>query len=174
MIRNKCYMVIFFLIITLLMPGCSISEEQQPTMAGGDGGLAPDFSLKSLDGQQFTLSAFRGKNPVYLVFWATWCPYCIQEVPLLKELHAKLSPKGLKILSINIGYNDPLLRVQAFQKKYELPYPILYDNNTIVARQFGVIGVPFSVLVDRNGKIVYRSNRTPDNLEAFLEKEKPA
>jgi peroxiredoxin len=66
------------------------------------------------------------------------------------------------------------MRVQAFQKKFELPYPILYDNNTIVARQFGVIGVPFSVLVDRNGKIVYRSNRTPDNLEAFLEKEKPA
>ena len=173
MIRNKCYVVIF-LIITFLIPGCGSSEEQQPSMSGGEGVLAPDFSLKSLDGQQFTLSSFRGKNPVYLVFWATWCPYCIQEVPLLKELHAKLSPKGLKILSINIGYNDPLLRVQAFQKKYELPYPILYDNNTIVARQFGVIGVPFSVLVDRNGKIVYRSNRTPDNLEAFLEKEKPA
>jgi len=173
MIKNKCYTIIF-LVITLLIPGCGISEEQQPSMASGDGVLAPDFSLKSLDGQQFTLSAFRGKNPVYLVFWATWCPYCIQEVPLLKELHAKLSPKGLKILAVNIGYNDPLLRVQAFQKKYELPYPILYDNNTMVARQFGVIGVPFSVLVDRDGKIVYSSNRTPDNLEAFLEKAKPA
>ena len=173
MIKNKCYAIIF-LVITLLIPGCGISEDQQPSMASGAGGLAPDFTLKSLDGQEFTLSAFRGKNPVYLVFWATWCPYCIQEVPLLKELHAKLSPKGLKILAVNIGYNDPLLRVQAFQKKFELPYPILYDNNTMVARQFGVIGVPFSVLVDRDGKIVYRSNRTPDNLEAFLEKAKPA
>jgi peroxiredoxin len=173
MIRNKCFVVIF-LIITLLLPGCGSSDEQQTSMAGGEGGLAPDFSLKSLDGQSFTLSAFRGKNPVFLVFWATWCPYCIQEVPLLKELYAKLSPKGLKILSINIGYNDPLLRVQAFQKKFELPYPILYDANAMVSRQFGVVGVPFSVLVDRDGKIVYRSNRTPDNLEAFLAKEKPA
>ena len=172
MIRNKCYVVIF-LVITLLIPGCGSSEEQQPSMADGAGVLAPDFSLKSLDGQQFTLSAFRGKNPVYLVFWATWCPYCIQEVPLLKELYAKLSPKGLKILAVNIGYNDPLLRVQAFQKKYELPYPILYDNNTMVARQFGVIGVPFSVLVDRNGKIVYRSNRTPIIWRHFWKKKSP-
>lgn len=165
--------IIIVFIIALCLSACGSFEEQQPS-AAGEGMLAPDFSLKSLEGQEFNLSEFRGKNPVYLVFWATWCPYCIQEVPLLKELHSKLSPKGLKILAVNIGFNDPLLRVQAFQKKYELPYPILYDNNTIVARQFGVIGVPFNVLVDRNGRIVYRSNRTPENLEAFLQPEKPA
>ena len=58
-----------------------------------------------------------------------------------------------------------------FQKKYELPYPILYDNNAMVSRQYGVIGVPFSVLIDRSGKVVYRSNGTPESLEAFVEKE---
>jgi peroxiredoxin len=172
MMKHTTAVIIVF-IIALGLGACGSFEEQQPS-AAGEGMLAPDFTLKSLEGQEFNLSEFRGKNPVYLVFWATWCPYCIQEVPLLKELHAKLSPKGLKILAVNIGFNDPLLRVQAFQKKYELPYPILYDNNTIVARQFGVIGVPFNVLVDRNGRIVYRSNRTPENLEAFLQQEKPA
>jgi len=163
-------------LLVFILLGCEESRTQnaQPALSGGDVLLASDFTLKSLEGEEFKLSSFRGKNPVYLVFWATWCPYCVKEIPHLKELYAKLAPKGLKILAINIGYNDPLMRVQAFQKKYELPYPVLYDNNAMVSRQYGVIGVPFSVLIDRNGKVVYRSNGTPESLEAFVEKEKPA
>jgi len=164
------------LVLHFSILGCDENKAQNEgaKLPGGEVGLAADFTLKSLKGEEFKLSSFRGKNPVYLVFWATWCPYCVKEIPNLKELYAKLAPKGLKILAINIGYNDPLLRVQAFQKKYELPYPILYDNNAVVSRQYGVIGVPYSVLIDRSGKVVYRSNGTPESLEAFVEKEKPA
>jgi peroxiredoxin len=175
MIRNK-HALIMALLLVFMMPGCEERHMQNEPAAisGSDGQLAADFTLKSLEGEEFKLSSFRGKNPVYLVFWATWCPYCVKEIPRLKELYAKLAPKGLKILAINISYNDPLLRVQTFQKKYELPYPILYDNDALVSRQYGVIGVPFSVLIDRSGKVVYRSNGTPESLEAFVEKEKPA
>ena len=170
--RHKRSMVIVIL-LAVMMLGCEerqMQNEQAPA-SGSEGQLAEDFTLKSLEGEEFKLSSFRGKNPVYLVFWATWCPYCVKEIPRLKELYAKLAPRGLKILAINIGYNDPLLRVQTFQKKYELPYPILYDNNALVSRQYGVIGVPFSVLIDRSGKVVYRSNGTPESLEAFVAKE---
>jgi peroxiredoxin len=169
---------ILWIVLVLLFSilGCDENKAQNEgaKLPGGDVGMAADFTLKSLEGEEFKLSSFRGKNPVYLVFWATWCPYCVKEIPRLKELYAKLAPRGLKILAINISYNDPLLRVQTFQKKYELPYPILYDNNAVVSRQYGVIGVPYSVLIDRSGKVVYRSNGTPEGLEAFVEKEKPA
>jgi peroxiredoxin len=171
--KQSMFIVVLLLFIMLGCESSQVQEEQAP-VSGAETQLAADFTLKSLEGEEFKLSSFRGKNPVYLVFWATWCPYCVKEIPRLKELYAKLAPKGLKILAINIGYNDPLLRVQSFQKKYELPYPILYDNNAMVSRQYGVIGVPFSVLVDRSGKVVYRSNGTPEGLEAFVEKEKPA
>jgi peroxiredoxin len=161
------------LLLLCMMPGCEESKVQNeqalPPVAAAD--LAADFTLKSLEGEEVTLSSFRGKNPVFLVFWATWCPYCVKEIPHLKELYAKLAPKGLKILSVNVGYNDPLLRVQNFQKKYELPYPVLYDNNATVSRQYGVIGVPYSVLIGRDGKVRLRSNGTPDDLEAFVAKE---
>jgi peroxiredoxin len=171
--KQSMFIVVLLLFIMLGCESNQVQEEQAP-VSGAETQLATDFTLKSLEGEEFKLSSFRGKNPVYLVFWATWCPYCVKEIPRLKELYAKLAPKGLKILAINIGYNDPLLRVQGFQKKYELPYPILYDNNATVSRQYGVIGVPFSVLIDRSGKVVYRSNGTPESLEAFVEKEKPA
>jgi peroxiredoxin len=161
------------LLMLCMMLGCEESkvqnEEAPPPVADAD--LAADFTLKSLEGEEFKLSSFRGKNPVFLVFWATWCPYCVKEIPHLKELYAKLAPRGLKILSINVGYNDPLMRVQNFQKKYELPYPTLYDNNGIVSRLYGIIGVPYSVLIGRNGKVRLRSNGTPEGLEAFVAKE---
>lgn len=164
------------LLLLVIMLGCEESrmQNEQAPPQGGDGDLATDFTLKSLEGEEFKLSSFRGKNPVFLVFWATWCPYCVKEIPHLKELYAKLAPRGLKILAINIGYNDPLMRVQNFQKKYELSYPILYDSNAMVSRQYGVIGVPYSVLIGRDGKVRYRSNGTPEGLEAFVEKEMPS
>ena len=139
--KQSMFIVVLLLFIMLGCESNQVQEEQAP-VSGAETQLATDFTLKSLEGEEFKLSSFRGKNPVYLVFWATWCPYCVKEIPRLKELYTKLAPKGLKILAINISYNDPLLRVQSFQKKYELPYPILYDNNATVSRQYGVIGVP--------------------------------
>jgi len=166
---------ILILVLALLFSilGCDDNKAQNEAaqLPGMQVGLATDFTLKSLEGEEFKLSSFRGKNPVYLIFWATWCPYCVKEIPRLKELYAKLAPKGLKVLSINIGYNDPLMRVQNFQKKYQLPYPILYDSNAMISRQYGVIGVPYSVLIGCDGTVRYRSNGTPEGLEAFVEKE---
>ncbi len=168
--------IIGILLGVFLSYGCeSGSAPNPPAGIGLDvGQLAPDFTLKSQTGEDVSLSSFRGKNAVYLMFWATWCPYCVKEIPRLKELHAAFEPKGLKILAVNIGLNDPLIRVQAFQKQFQLPYTILYDTQTIISRQYGVIGVPFGVVVDRDGKVKYRSNMIPENLEALLEKEKPA
>ncbi len=172
--QKKLYAV--FLVVFLLMAGCGDSAEQRPQASTGvsEGQLAPDFTLKSLTGEDVTLSSFRGKNPVYITFWATWCPYCVKEIPRLKEINGKYSPKGLKILAIDIGQNDSVMRVQAFQKQFDIPYTILYDVAATISRQYGVIGVPFNVLIDRSGKVVYRSNSTPENLEKFVEKEKPA
>ena len=171
--QKKLYAV--FLVVFLLIAGCGDSAEQRPQTSAGVsvGQLAPDFTLKSLTGEDVTLSSFRGKNPVFIIFWATWCPYCIKDIPSLKEIYGTYSPKGLKILAIDIGLNDPVMRVQAFQKQFDIPYTILYDATTSISRQYGVIGVPFNILIDRNGKVVYRSNSTPENLGKFVEKEKP-
>jgi peroxiredoxin len=163
------------LLLLVLVAACESGSAPNPPAGIGlqEGQLAPDFTLKTLTGEEVTLSSYRGKNPVYLVFWATWCPYCVKEIPQLKELYSKFAPKGLKIIAINIGLNDPMIRVQAFQKQFALPYTIVYDANTVISRQYGVIGVPFGVLVDRNGKVRSRSSMIPENFEALLEKEKP-
>jgi len=157
------------LAIVLLCSGCGDAAEKKASETGlTQGKIAPDFVLKDLDGKQVSLSSFKNTNPVCLVFWATWCPYCVMEVPKIKKLHEKYSGKGLKILSINIASNDPLPRVVGFQKKMELPYTVLYDEKNLVSQLYGVMGIPVSVIIDRKGVIKYRGYQLPDNVEEIF------
>ena len=115
--HKQSLLIVLLLLFIMLVCESNRRRMSRPHYPAQRRQLAADFTLKSLEGEEFKLSSFRGKNPVYLVFWATWCPYCVKEIPRLKELYAKLAPKGLKILAINIGYNDPLLRVQTFSEE---------------------------------------------------------
>ena len=160
-----------FIIFSLLLPmtGCVDAKEQTSVSTGlMQGQIAPDFTLKDLRGKEFSLSAFRNKDAVCLVFWATWCSYCVREIPKLKQFYSKYSGKGLKIISVDIAANDPMGRVMAFQKKYELPYTILYDKDNIVSKMYGITGVPVSIVIDRNGIIRYRGNSLPENAEQLF------
>jgi peroxiredoxin len=168
--KTKKTIILILMSLLLCVVHCGDQSEQAPLNIGlMEGQYAPDFTLKNLNGEEFTLSSFRNRNAVYLVFWATWCPYCIAEIPVLKEINSQFTPKGLKILSIDIAVNDPITRVRSFQEKNALPYPILYDGDNAVAREYGILGVPTSILVDIQGRIRYRSNTAPRNLEDFID-----
>lgn len=86
------------------------------------GSLAPDFSLKTLDGDSIKLSDYRGKNPVYIIFWATWCPACKEEIPKLKEIYSQFQPKGLVMLAVNVGINDSAKKAASYKERHKLPY----------------------------------------------------
>jgi peroxiredoxin len=114
---------------------------------------APDFTLKDLQGRTFKLSENRGK-PVLLVFGATWCPYCVQEIPRLKEMFAKYTPQGVAI--VNIDIQESPAKVARFADKHQLPYRVLLDETATVAKNYGVRGVPNFTLVDKEGLVACR------------------
>ena len=101
------------LIITLLiapLAGCGNAGEERQSAPGSaqangilTGQRAPDFTLNDLSGKPFTLSGLRNKKPVLLIFWATWCPACLQAIPYFSELHTRYNPKGLEIIAVNIA-----------------------------------------------------------------------
>lgn len=165
------------ILLVLPLAGCGNAEENPqsaPSTASAIGIMtgqrAPDFTLNDLSGKSLTLSALRDKKPVLLIFWATWCPACRQTIPYFSELHTQYGPRGLEVISINIATNDPLPRVQSFQEVNKLPYRILYDEQNEVSRLYGVFGIPTSLLIDRDGIIVYRGNVLPANISQILEK----
>lgn len=125
---------------------------------------APDFMLKDLKGQKFKLSDHKGK-PVLLIFGATWCVYCREDIPRLKEIYAEYAVKGLIMANIDVQeHRDKVLR---FAVEHRLPYRVLLDETGDVAGIYDIWGVPSMVLIDRRGMIVCRRCFS---LEPVLEK----
>jgi peroxiredoxin len=113
---------------------------------------APDFSLPARDGGVVQLSELKGQV-VMINFWATWCGPCRQEMPLLEQIHAKYEPLGFTLLGVNVEPDSAA--ATTWLKGVPVTFPILFDAQNAVAEQFGVMGMPSSVFVDREGRVRY-------------------
>ena len=133
-----------------------------------DQGTAPDFSLLSLENEEVTLSQFRGKEAVMLVFGATWCPYCVEEIPELKEIYNNYKDKGLRILYIDI--QESREKVESFAKSRSIPYTVLLDASGEVANAYGVRGIPHQAVINKDGTIYYQGPRPYEGLKALISK----
>lgn len=137
------------------------SFQQPPTPSGngripGVGEAAPDFTLKTLDGSELTLSTLQG-HPVLINFWASWCAPCRAEMPDLVRTYEAHKADGFIVLAINMTFQDSLPDALAFVKEFNMTFPVLLDKTGRVAReQYGLRGLPMSIFVDRNGVIVRR------------------
>ena len=110
-----------------------------------------EFTLKDLDGKDVSLKDYRDKKAVLLVFWATWCSWCIKEIPELKRLCEVYKGKDFVILGIN--FKESKEKAAALAKKENLPYTVLLDGDGAVAKNFGVMGFPTNILINKKGQI---------------------
>lgn len=114
----------------------------------------PDFELSTLDGGSVRLSDHLGKDVVLIDFWATFCEPCLRAMPHLDELYLKYRGRGLVVLGVSIDAPDNLPEVRAEVNKLGIHFPILLDQETrVVALYNPKTSAPYSVLIDRAGKI---------------------
>lgn len=97
------------------------------------------------------LEAYRGKV-VYLDFWASWCAPCRKSFPWMNTMQAMYGAQGLVIIGVNVDANAQ--DAQAFLAQTPADFPIVYDPNGKLAEAYGLMGMPSSFLIDRNGKVV--------------------
>jgi peroxiredoxin len=133
------------------------------------GDESPPFLLKTIDNRAFRSEEMKGKKPLFLVFWATWCSACKEEIPKLNEIFSSFEPKGMEFLAINVGVNDSLARVKRYIKKYKITYPVAFEGGNRVTKLFGVQGTPTIIIVDRQGIVRYRSPSVPDDLDEHFQ-----
>jgi len=133
--------------------------------AVGDGHAA-EFTLQDLNGQPVSLAQFRGKKPVLLVFWATWCPECKAAAPAINELHG--GPTGEKLQILALDFRESQEKVAAAVKSRDIRYTVLLDDRGMVAREYSVIGIPTYILIARDGSVVYRGNVLPVDVSRYL------
>jgi len=114
---------------------------------------APDFSLTDLgSGQQVTLSQFDGQ-PVLLFFWATWCPYCNNEMDSIKTIAQTYNDIGLVVLTINAA--EDYATVSSFQSTHLLTFPILLDPDSDVQSAYQVDAIPRHFFVNSSGRVAF-------------------
>ncbi|MEO6456888.1 MAG: TlpA disulfide reductase family protein [Chloroflexia bacterium] len=110
----------------------------------------PDFALQTIDGEVIKLSELRGK-PVWINFWATWCPPCRAEMPEMKQRYAKLKEQGLVIIGVDVGEDTEIVNQFVTSKGFDWTFVV--DDTNDISQQYLVSGIPAHFFVGRDGLI---------------------
>jgi peroxiredoxin len=155
---RKALWVVPWLLLILAAPGWSVEV----------GDHMPDFSIQTFDGRNLTRATLDGK-PVLLVFWNTWCPNCLRELPKINRLAEKFDPQRLTVIAINTAFNDTEKKARAYWHKSEYVFPCGFDHTFEMGQAFAVRGVPTLFLVDDRGIIRFKQVVLPEDVETRIE-----
>ncbi len=137
------------LVLFVALAGCGADQVR---LAKGD--VAPEFALPTLAGNTVRLSELRGEV-VAVHFWAQQCRFCEGEMRWLQEVHQGLEADGFRLLGVNSGQDRKT--VDEFVRRVEvITFPVLLDEASKVTRRYGVIGLPTTLLLDRQGIVRHK------------------
>lgn len=115
------------------------------------GRMAPSFAVPSLEGSVSGLGQYRGRI-VVMNLWASWCPPCRAEMPDLQHLYQAYSSQNVVVLGVDQG--ESAQRVSAFAQSLGIHYPILLDQQQQYGRVYAALGLPTTIVVNRQGVVV--------------------
>lgn len=115
------------------------------------GTMPPPFTGHTLDARQLSLTEFRGKV-IVVTFWASWCLECRTEMPLLEGLHRAFASRGLAIIGVNAREDKTV--IGRYAEELGLTFPLVLDPGGKINALYGVIGLPTSFVVGRDGRAV--------------------
>lgn len=143
------------------------SSAQDVGIALGEKG--PGGPLETLEGKAVDLSAYLGKGPVLLEFWATWCANCKEMEPNMRAAMKKYSAQ-VQFITVAVSINQSLDRVKGWQKQYALPGVMLYDRKGEVSGAYDAPATSYVVVLDKTGKVVYTGTGGKQNVDAAVKK----
>jgi peroxiredoxin len=133
----------------------TVPQDLPPELAGNAASLvnqvAPDFTLPSLEGPDVTLSDYRGRV-VFVNFWQTTCPPCIEELPDFREFISDNDPAEVALLAVNVDESRQTI-TDFFTENNIVGIPVVLDSNSAVRRTYGVMGFPVTFVIDEEGVV---------------------
>ena len=148
-----------------------IANAEQLSTAPEPGALAPNFRLETTTGEMLELAELRG-TPIFLNFWATWCFYCLTEMPAMQKV---ADDYGDQVIVLGVNAGDTPQDARTFAGNFDIRYPLVLDTDKEVTEAYKVRQMPTSVFIDEHGVVtnVIYGVLVPDqmrqNIDAMLE-----
>ena len=150
--------------LSLFLVACG---QETPKVNINNGSIAPTFQTFRTDGHPAHFPAAYAGKPLVIRFWADWCKYCEGEMKIIETVYQRHRNQGLQVLAVNAGQDKPA--VVAFMKKIGVSYPALLDEQSKIARSYGVVGLPTTYFVDARG--IVRGKIVGEADEATFERQ---
>ena len=135
------------------LAGTATDDERGPSLPS-IGDAAPGFRLARLAGGEESLEALAG-TPVFLNFWATWCPPCVEELPSIQALDERYADSELAVLAMSVDTIEPR-EIRSFLADRGIDLRVVLDPGGEVSRRYGTFRFPETYLIDREGRIAVK------------------
>jgi len=147
--------------------GCGNSSGNGANATAQVGQAAPDWSDPLVSGSgSLTMAQLRGK-PVFMDFFATWCPPCNAEAPMVNAAYKRYASQGLQVIGVDVQENAQ--KAKQFVDQHQLTYPAVVDSGTL-SDQYKINGMPVGVFIDKTGVVrkIEVGQLSPDQLSADI------
>lgn len=151
--------IIFAVLLLIILPVKSYSQ------------YFNDFSKQDLDGNEIQLSKLLEKGPVMISFWATWCSPCKEEMKKMQPIYEKYKDQGFTYLGINQDNQKSISKVKAFINSNNYSFPVVLDLDKKIFQDYLGVGLPYSLIIDKNKKVIAKHLGYITGDEVKIEKE---
>jgi len=154
LIHNKTVRIIPIFLLTIMAFLMGVDSAVAINVSQCD--IAPDFSARTISGEEITLSHMRGR-PVFVTFWSTWCSRCQDEMEYLKELKTRYPDVTfVAVTSESADMNgEELAKIQQTVQEWDIPFIVLLDKDLKILDRYKVDALPTSVIVGMDGRVIF-------------------
>ena len=163
--RGVCKLILILFFVAASNVAWTMGESRMVT-DGLVGKPAPDFTLDTLQEKKVDMTQYRAGHDAIIFFWATWCPHCREQIKELNAHAADIAQKGIKILLVDIGEEEGLVRAHA--ERHQIKMDVFLDRDSSVSETYRIIGVPTFYFVDKKGIIKDVDHALPEHYEELF------
>jgi peroxiredoxin len=144
-------------------PGPLLSQDEGVRV----GSLAPAVTVPDLDGRGVDLGRYLGRQPVFLEFWATWCPICEDLLPRIRAARTRYGSR-VAFIGVNVAVNQTRERVRRYVARHQVPFDVVYDVDGVSTRAFDAPQTSYIVIIDAQGRVAYTGVGAEQKFEEAL------
>ncbi len=157
--------------LSILAKGLCAAALQTCSLEPQAGNLLPEpqeAPIPLITGKSVSLSDYKGKKPVYLKFWASWCQPCLKEMPHFENTY-EIYGESIVVIGINLGINETSSDLKRVREEYGLTMPLAVDKSGDLAQVFRLVGTPYHLLFDRQMNLVHQGHEASESLDRKID-----